>query len=149
MMELKINIEKKHFYILAALIVIIGAMTIVIATAPAGAIQSHGQLYTDIITGKTADIVTVQGKTRLQLDCRQVAGSYTQPNTMFISAALCNSDEFALTGESHCLVAGGFLASAGAIISNGQPVGWIADCYRHDNGGEMDSVATAVCCKKY
>ncbi|PIN86395.1 hypothetical protein COV19_04915 [Candidatus Woesearchaeota archaeon CG10_big_fil_rev_8_21_14_0_10_44_13] len=49
-MELKINIEKKHFYILAALAVIIGAMVIVSAT---GGVQSH--LWSEVGDGHLDD----------------------------------------------------------------------------------------------
>lgn len=58
-MEMKINFEKKHFWILLAAI-LVGTVAIVVATAPAGTIiQSHDTLYTDTIIGKTGGTVTV------------------------------------------------------------------------------------------
>ena len=52
-MEIKISFEKKHLYLMAAMVIIISAILLVIATAPATE-PTHGTLYTNRIEPKNS-----------------------------------------------------------------------------------------------
>jgi len=60
-MKIVINIEKKHFYVLLGFIILVG-IGVVIATGWDPTKQSHSTLFTDVITGKSADTVKVQDR---------------------------------------------------------------------------------------
>ncbi|MCX6707374.1 MAG: hypothetical protein NT001_04520 [Candidatus Woesearchaeota archaeon] len=58
-MEIRINIAKKHFWAIMAVIVLIGAATLVFATGYSSTLASHAMLFADTIRGKTGSTVTV------------------------------------------------------------------------------------------
>lgn len=62
-MKIEINIGKKHFWAMTVIVVLLFGMTMVIAktTTPAYTEDKpfHDELYTDVIAGKSGNIVTV------------------------------------------------------------------------------------------
>jgi hypothetical protein len=60
-MKLEINIGKKHFWMIMAVIVLLGATTIVFATGYAATMASHATLFADVIKSKVeGGPVTIQ-----------------------------------------------------------------------------------------
>ena len=58
-MKLEINIEKMHFWILLAVVVLLGGTALVFATGYSNTLASHITLFADTIRGKTGGTVTV------------------------------------------------------------------------------------------
>ena len=132
---MQVNIEKRHLFLILAMLVGLVGVAFVIAYNPGGTANPavFGHSFNEVVS------------------CRVVQGPIT---TTAVSVASCASDEYLLGGGGQCEtgISGDPFPSCGTnlgFLHDSHPAGnaWQANCFRHDNSGESCVQAYAICCK--